>query len=161
MARFTRIVESLARAFALVGGGVLGLLSLLVVTSVIGRVSIGRPVPGDFEVVATGTAIAIFLCLPYCQLRRGNLIVDLFLARWSPRIAMWLDVLAAGLLAGVALVFAWRMALGLRDAIAYEDVSIILGFSLWWAYPFAVAAFALLACACLVTASQDLRSDGS
>ena len=157
MTAFARAIERLARWFALLGGAVLGALVMLVVVSVVGRVVIGRPVPGDFEIVATGTAVAVFLCLPYCQLQRGNLLVDLFLSRWSPRVVMWLDVVSACLLALLGLLFAWRMSLGLRDAFVYEDVSIILGYPLWWAWPFAVASFLLLACACIVTAVDDLQ----
>ena len=155
MSVFARLVRKLSRGFALAGGLVLAGLSVLVMVSVCGRVLLGRPVPGDFEIVATGTAIAIFLCLPYCQLQRGNLIVDLFLSRWSPRVVAWLDAVAALLLGWLALLFAWRMSWGWRDALVYDDVSIILGFPLWWAYPFAVASFLLLACACLVTAADE------
>ena len=161
MSAVVRVIDRLARVFALAGGAVLCALSLLVVVSVCGRVMLGRPVPGDFEIVATGTAVAIFLCLPYCQLQRGNLIVDLFLSRWSTRAVAWLDGLSAVLFGLLSLLFAWRMSLGWRDAIAYEDVSIILGFPLWWAYPVAVASFLLLACACVVTAAAgpgDRRS---
>ncbi|RMF97812.1 MAG: TRAP transporter small permease [Gammaproteobacteria bacterium] len=151
-------IRWLARGFALAGAGLLGLLAVLVCASVAGRVLFGRPVPGDFEIVAAGTAVAVFLCLPWCQLSHGNLLVDLFLTRLSVRFAAWLDALSAALLMLLALLFAWRMALGLRDAIRYEDVSIILGFPLWWAYPFAVASFLLLAACCLVTARDSLRS---
>lgn len=161
MLAFARTTAVLARWFALLGGGVLSSLAILVVVSVAGRVVFGRPVPGDFEIVATGTAVAVFLCLPYCQLQRGNLLVDLFLSRWSPRVVVWLDVLSAGVLALLGLLFAWRMSLGLRDAFVYEDVSIILGYPLWWAYPFAVASFLLLACACIVTAADDLQGRNS
>jgi TRAP-type C4-dicarboxylate transport system permease small subunit len=157
---FGRLVGQLARTFALAGCSLLGALALLVLVSVLGRVLFGRPVPGDFEIVATGTAVAIFLCLPYCQLERGNLIVDLFLSRLSPRLVRLLDAGSALLLAGLALLFAWRMALGLRDAYVNEDVSIILGYPLWWAYPFAVASFLLLACACAVTAATPEPGEG-
>ena len=50
------------------------------------------------------------------------------------------------------------MAFGLIDAVRDNDVTIILGLPLWWAYPFAVCAFALLAACCMYTASRDLRS---
>ncbi|MDJ0927357.1 MAG: TRAP transporter small permease subunit [Gammaproteobacteria bacterium] len=154
---FRHVVAKLSRWFALAGGSLLAAMATLVVISVLGRVLIGRPVPGDFEIVATGTAISVFLCLPWCQLQRGNLIVDLFLARLSPRVVAWLDLLSAALLGLLALLFAWRMALGWRDAIAYQDVSVILGFPLWWAYPFAVGSFLLLACACVVTATRGVE----
>ena len=156
---FATTVRRLAVVFALGGAGLLGALALLVVISVFGRVVFGRPVPGDFEIVATGTAVAVFLCLPYCQITRGNLVVDLFLDRVSPWFARLLDALSAVLFGFLALLFAWRMCLGLVDVYRYQDVSIILGFPLWWAYPFAIASFLVLACACAVTCVEDLSGD--
>ena len=45
------------------------------------------PVNGDFEMVQMATAIAIFTFLPYCQARRGNIVVDTFTS-WLPRRAL-------------------------------------------------------------------------
>ena len=43
-----------------------------------------RPINGDFEMVQMATAIAVFSFLPYCQARRGNIVVDTFTS-WLPR----------------------------------------------------------------------------
>ena len=42
------------------------------------------PINGDFELVQMATAIAVFSFLPYCQARRGNIVVDTFTS-WLPR----------------------------------------------------------------------------
>ena len=154
--RWTAAVSQLAQLFALAGGLLLCGLAALVVASILGRIFLARPVPGDFELVALGTAISIFLCLPYCQLQRGNVTVDLFLSGASSGLRQILDGIAALLFAVLAILFAWRMGLGLVDAVRYQDVSVILGVPLWWAYPPAVMSFALLAVCCLITASDDL-----
>ena len=151
-----RVVYRLATVFAITGGLLLCLLAALVVISIAGRVVLGRPVPGDFELVAVGTAIMIFLCLPYCQLQRGNVTVDLFLSRPSSRLKRVLDGMAALLFAALAAVFAWRMGAGFVSAFSYGDVSVILGIPLWWAYPPAVLSFLLLSASCLVTAWECL-----
>jgi TRAP-type C4-dicarboxylate transport system permease small subunit len=145
-----------ASAFAVAGGVILCGLTAITVVSVIGRAALERPIPGDFELVAIGTGIAAFLCLPYCQLKRGHVTVDFLMARMAPRLAAVLDVIAALLCATIALLFAWRMTLGLIDAVRDRDVTIILGVPLWWAFPFAIASFALLAACCLSTARRDL-----
>jgi TRAP-type C4-dicarboxylate transport system permease small subunit len=152
-----RLVFRLANGFAVAGGLLLCALCGLVVTSVIGRALIDRPVPGEFELVAIGTAIVIFLCLPYCQLQRGNVVVDLFLSRESSRLKCALDGIAAVLSSLLALLFAWRMSVGLVDAIQYRNISVILGVPLWWAYPPAVASFLLLAASCWVTAMEEWK----
>lgn len=152
-----RVIYRLAKIFAVAGGLLLCAISGLVVLSTIGNAIFGRPVPGEFELVAMGTAVMIFLCLPYCQLQRGNIAVDLFLSGASLRLRRALDVMAAGLFSLLAFLFVWRMGAGLADAIHYRNVSVILGVPLWWVYPPAIASFLLLAVSCLVTAMEDIR----
>jgi TRAP-type C4-dicarboxylate transport system permease small subunit len=151
------LVERAARACAIAGALLILAMAALTVTSVAGRELAGRPLPGDFEIVSLGTAIAAFLCLPYCQLARGNLTVGFFLARASARLRGGLDAGAAALYGALALLLAWRMTLGMRDAIAHRDISVILGLPYWWAYPFAVLSLALLAAACAQTARAAWR----
>lgn len=137
----------------------LALTAGLVVVSIIGRVVLGRPVAGDFEIVAICTAICIFLCLPYCQLQRGNVVVNLFFRDQDRRVTRTLDALAAFVYALIALVFAWRMVFGLLDAVRDGDISMIIGIPLWWAYPPAIASFLLLAASCVTTAIGELEDE--
>ncbi len=60
-------------------------ITLMTCVSLIGRNTTGATLVGDFELtgVAAGAAIALFL--PWCQLRRGNIIVDFFTAKASDR----------------------------------------------------------------------------
>lgn len=152
-----RVLHLTASAFAVAGGLLLCVLASLTVISVLSRALFSLPVPGDFEIVAMGTAIAAFLCLPWCQMNRGQIRADLFLDRLSPRAAGLLDAVGGLLCTIIAAAFCWRMSLGFVDAIRDRDVTVILGLPLWWAYPFAIAAFALLAACCAYTASQDIR----
>lgn len=152
--RCIAFVEHAARAAAVLGGALILLMALLVLASVIGRELLARPVPGDFEIVGFGMAISAFLCLPWCQLTRGHLVVDFFLARAPAGVRAALDATAALILAMLALLLGWRMAEGMLDAFRYRDISVILGLPYWWAYPFAVISLLLLAATCLVTARR-------
>jgi TRAP-type C4-dicarboxylate transport system permease small subunit len=146
-----------ARVFALAGGALLSLMAALVVVSIVGRVVFGRPVAGGFEIVAMGTAISAFLCLPYCHWQRGNVVVNLFFSDAAKRLTHWLDAVAATFYGAIAMAFAWRMSAGLVDAIHYQDISVIIGLPLWWAYPPAIASFLLLAASCAATAFGDFK----
>jgi TRAP-type C4-dicarboxylate transport system permease small subunit len=148
-----RRLHGLAAAFAIGGGIVLVAMTLLVVVSVTGRALVALPVPGDFEIVGIGTAVSIFLFLPYCYLERGNVAIDIFVKQMPPAVQRMMDVVAAALFAIVAALFAWRMTFGLIDTFRYEDVSMIIGFPLWSVYPIAVASFALLAISAAFTAA--------
>jgi TRAP-type C4-dicarboxylate transport system permease small subunit len=149
------IIERAARICALLGGGLICAMAALVLVSVLGRELLARPVPGDFELVSFGVAVSAFLCLPYCQLSRGHLMVDFFLSGASGRLRAMLDALSAAAFGGLALLLGWRMTLGMFDAFIYRDISVILGLSYWWAYPFAVVSLLLLAATCLLTAMRD------
>ncbi|MFO1376110.1 MAG: TRAP transporter small permease [Steroidobacteraceae bacterium] len=152
--RWIAFVERAARAAALLGGALILLMALLVLASVIGRELFARPVPGDFEIVGFGMAVSAFLCLPWCQLTRGHLVVDFFLAHAPAGIRAALDATSAVILGMLALLLGWRMAAGMLDAFRYRDISVILGLPYWWAYPFAVVSLLLLAATCLVTARR-------
>lgn len=70
-----------AKWSAIVGGLVLCAITLMSVASITGRALIGvglGPVPGDFEMVEVGTALAVFFFLPWCYLKGGHATVDLF-----------------------------------------------------------------------------------
>ena len=150
-------LHRLSAVFAIVGGLVLVFLVTLVVTSILGRAIFSRPVPGDFEIVALGTAIAVFLFLPYCYLQRGNVAVDIFISHMPARVQCVMDVFAALLFGLIAGLFAWRTVYGFFDTVANRDISMILGFPIWIAYPFGIASFALLTASSLYTAVETLK----
>ncbi|MDH5489251.1 MAG: TRAP transporter small permease [Rhodospirillaceae bacterium] len=146
----------LSKMAAILGGLIMTGLIAMVAVSATGRYFFSTPIYGDFEMVALGTAITVFLFLPYCQMRRGNVIVDLFLS-WAPKkVQTAFDVVGALLLAVISAVLAWRMTLGGFNAIEYNETTYILALPLWWAYPFAVLSFALLFLASIYTAIYDL-----
>ncbi len=150
-----RALYRLAHAFAIAGGALMAGLIGMVVVSVAGRNVLGTPIYGDFELVAMGTAIAVSLFLPYCHLNRGNVIVDLFLARAPLRVRTGCDVAGSLLLAGLAGLLTWRTLLGGLELADYGEVTMILAIPVWWAFPFVVSALGLLAVCGLYTAACD------
>ena len=122
-----RILFSCSFGPALVAGvAVLGLAAMVVI-SVMGRWLFSSPIYGDFEMVAMGTAICVSLFLPYCQLMKGNVVVDLFLS-WAPiGIQRFMDALAALLLGVIAAVFSWRLVLGTISLHEANEMTLILG----------------------------------
>lgn len=154
----TRALDGLARAFALAGGAILVSLTLMSVASVTGRALLGTPVPGDFELVQIGCGAAIAAFLPYCQLRRGNIIVDFFTVRAGPRVQAALDAFGALLLALVMAVLAWRTALGMVAVRAAGEVSMIVGFPIWVGYAAIVPSLVLASVAALHTAQESWKA---
>ena len=82
MARVGWLLDRGAAGLAFCGGVVLVAIALTTVISIVGRalIPIGlSPIRGDFELVEMGVAVAVFGFLPWCQLNRGHITVDVFL----------------------------------------------------------------------------------
>src|SRR5262245_40165253 len=89
--RVPRVIVHGAQALAVFGGAVALSVAALVVVSVLTRWLFATPVPGDFELARIGTAIAVFAFLPYCQIVRGNIVVDTFTTRLPARLRGRID----------------------------------------------------------------------
>ncbi len=140
-----KLLENLAKLCAVLAGLLLTAVTLMTCVSVIGRNTTGATLAGDFELtgVAAGAAIALFM--PWCQLRRGNIIVDFFTAKASERTQSTLDRLGALLLGLSMLLLAWRTTLGGLGAYSTQSGTMMLGFPEWIVYCFMVPALILTA----------------
>lgn len=155
-----RVLYSFSYWLALLGGVVMAGLSVMVVVSVMGRWLFTAPIYGDFEMVAMGTAIGVSLFLPYCQLKKGNVVVDLFLA-WAPEGAQRvMDAVSGLILAGLSGLLAWRMWLGTLELYESNETTMILGITIWWALPFMTLAFATLTAVSLYCMVRDFAEAG-
>ena len=149
-----RALEKLAKLCAILAGVLLTAITLMTCTSLIGRNLFGSTLAGDFELtgVAAGAAIAMFM--PWCQLRRGNIIVDFFTAKASARTNQRLDRLGALLLAAMMALLAWRAVLGGLNAYNTQSGTMMLGFPEWVVYALMVPPLVLTAVIGLAQAAR-------
>jgi TRAP-type C4-dicarboxylate transport system permease small subunit len=148
-------MRAAAVAFALIGGAVLLLVAALTVVSVVGRWLRSTPVPGDIELVQLGTAAALALFLPYCQLHGSHLIVDIFTARTTTSAQRRLDRVAQLLAACMLGLLAARAWAGIADLRAVGETSMVLGLPLWLAYAAMAPSLALAALIALLGAERE------
>ena len=118
----------------MVGGLLLLGIMLTTCASVIGRNLLGQTLVGDFELTAMACGVAVALFMPWCQVRRGHIVVDFFTARATPRTTRLLDRTGALLLAVCMLALAWRTAVGGLSAQGNFSTSMLLGLPHWWVY---------------------------
>lgn len=140
-----RLLHRCCDACALAGGLLLLAMAGMTAASVVGRAFFARPVTGDVELVQIGTAVCIALFLPYTQLRGGNIIVDIFTARASPRAKSRMDGFGALLYTLAMALVAWRLAAGALSALQSQETSMLMGFPIWVAYVLMVPGVALAA----------------
>ena len=140
-----RVLEHLAKFCAILAGFILTGITLMTCASLVGRNTTGTTLVGDFELtgVAAGAAIALFL--PWCQSKRGNIIVDFFTARASARTNARLDRFGACLVGLSLALLAWRAGFGGLSSWRAQSTTMMLGFPEWIVYAFMVPPMVLTA----------------
>jgi len=145
---------------ALFGGAVLAAMALMTVVSVIGRELIWAglgPIPGDFELVEVGAAVAVFSFLPLCQMQRGHVTVDILVSSF-PNWAHNLATLAGDIaITAFAFVIAWRLWPGVWEKVSYNEVTMILGMPTWYGFALAMVGAAAFLVASAFTVWRDIH----
>ena len=137
------LVGRLSSLFALTGGFIMLMLAVTTVASIIGRTTIGQSIEGDYEIIEMGLAMAVFLFLPECYLRKGHVIVDLFTAHCKPSTLRFLDTFSDVIFTLVAFTFAYRMSLSGFEAKEYLEQSMLLELPTWWTFIVGVVSMTL------------------
>ena len=93
------LLQTLAKLCAVIASVLLTVIALMTGASLFGRNTTGWTIACDFELsgAAAGSAIALFL--PWCQIKRGNIMGDVFTNGTSPATQDKLDRFGALLLA--------------------------------------------------------------
>ncbi len=154
-----KILENLSKLSAILAGLLMTAITLLTCVSIIGRETLGKTVPGDFELVGLATGAAVGLFMPLCQLHRGNIIVDFFTARVPHRINAQLDRFGALLLGLCFVLLAWRAGLGGLNSWQTNSSTMLLGVPEWYAYVTMVPGFLLTAVIALHQAVFGFRTE--
>jgi TRAP-type C4-dicarboxylate transport system permease small subunit len=129
-----KTLQFLAKLCAILAGLLLIFITLMTVVSVIGRDTIGRTIVGDFELSGAAAGAAIALFMPWCQCRRGNIMVDFFTTNASDKVKNSMDRFGALILAGVLGLMTWRTFLGGLNAWTTQSGTMMLGFPEWVVY---------------------------
>lgn len=153
------MLEILAKACAVLAGVLLTGITLMTCISLMGRNTTGWTIVGDFELSGSAAGAAIALFMPWCQMRRANIIVDFFTAKASERTTVALDRLGALMLAVCMGLLAWRSGIGGVNAWKSGSGSMMLGFPEWIVYVCMVPPLALTAVIGLVQAVRGFGEE--
>ena len=138
-----KILANLAKLCAILAGLLLIFITLMTCVSIIGRDLIGKTIVGDFELSGAAAGAAIALFMPWCQVRRGNIMVDFFTAKASESAQNIMDRMGAQLLGCAMALMAWRTSLGGLNSFYTHSETQILGFPEWVVYAAMVPPLAL------------------
>ncbi|MDX2101377.1 MAG: TRAP transporter small permease [Alphaproteobacteria bacterium] len=139
-----RALMTASRWAALFGGVTLCALAVMTVVSVVLRWLTTRPIPGDFELVQLGMALVIFAFLPWCHMRKGNVLVDVFTVRAPKRLTAALDAFGGVLYCAFAVLLLWRMHESALDKYDFEETTMRLALPVWPVFAATLPLLALL-----------------
>lgn len=139
-----RVLYQIAKWLAVCGGIILFAMAVLTSISVTGRAALSAPIAGDFELVAIGTGLAVFAFLPWCQLERGNVLVDFFMAKTPVRTRVFADIVGGIFYLLIASLLTWRLIFGAIDMYQYGEVTMTINFPRWTTFPVSVALLGFL-----------------
>jgi TRAP-type C4-dicarboxylate transport system permease small subunit len=142
-------LQTLAKLCAILAGLLLISITLMTVVSVLGRNTIGKTIAGDYELSAAAAGAAIALFMPWCQFKRGNIMVDFFTAKVSASKQNLMNRFGALVLACIMALMTWRTTLGGLNAWATHSGSQIMNFPDWVVYAAMAVPLALTACIAL------------
>jgi TRAP-type C4-dicarboxylate transport system permease small subunit len=151
-----RVLYSISKWLAVFGGIVLGAMALLTTASIVGRSIFLSPIPGDFEIVAIGTGIAVFAFLPWCQMMRGNVMVDFFMSATRPRAQILMDVIGGMIYLAIGIILTWRMIFGGIDMYKYNELSMTINFPRWTTFPVSTLFLVFLVVVIVYTVARSL-----
>lgn len=152
-----RVLFGISRVLAVLGGLLCFGTAGMITVSVTGRYLFAAPVPGDWDLIGIIAGTAVFAFLPYCQLTRGNIVVDFFTVNMAPRGRAALDSFGTLLYLLVAGMFTWRLHDGAFELYESGEVLAAFNFYRWWTLPFSIFCLYVLICVIVYTLVHDVR----
>jgi TRAP-type C4-dicarboxylate transport system permease small subunit len=142
---------------ALVGGAIALAVGSMTVFSIAKRAITSKPLQGDVELVQLGIALSISLCIAWCQVRGGNIIVDFFTQKAKASINRFLDGLGALMLSVMYGLLSVRTLYGALAVYSSNETTPTLDLPGWWTYACLAPGLALAAVIALYQASLHFR----
>ncbi|MFD1745534.1 TRAP transporter small permease [Rhizobium helianthi] len=154
--RLEFIISRLSVALVAFSGLCLVAACLLTGLSIIGSVTL-RPIPGEIELVEVLCGLAVFGFLPFCQLKRGHVGVDLVMSAFGPKAMNMTQLIGDIIIALLFSLLAWRHGVGLLDKFENGETTQLLLLPIWWGYAIAMALLAVNVIVCLFVVAADIR----
>lgn len=154
--RIERVCHGLAGGLAIFGGFCLLAACTLTVLSIAGSLTI-RPLPGEIELVEALCGLAVFAFLPFCQLKRGHVGVDLIISALGPKAMNWTQLIGDILITLLLAIVTWRHFIGTMDKFGNGETTPLLLLPVWWGYAAAAVLLVANIAICLFVVAADIR----
>lgn len=154
--KLERVCNALATGLVVFGGFCLVLACALTAASIIGAIVI-RPLPGEIEVVEVLCGLGVFAFLPFCQLKRGHVGVDILISAFGPKAMNWTQLIGDIIIAVLMALITWRHAIGTMDKFENGETTPLLILPVWWGFAIALAILVANLLVSLYVIAADIR----
>jgi TRAP-type C4-dicarboxylate transport system permease small subunit len=131
MNKAARLVKEISQQMDYLAGLCITAVMLLVVSNVLLRVFLHRPILGTYEYVNMLTAVGIGLALAHCAYQKGHIAVDFLLERFSRKLQTTAQILTNIIALSFWSMSAWYVAKYARTMLESNTVSPTTQFPLW------------------------------
>lgn len=159
------MLKHLVEGWAIAGGLVL-LLIVLVTAGNVGLYIVDRIAPGSFGIVSgyedfvrLCVSAAALMMMPYCQLRRGHVAVDVFTEKLGRRAIRAIERVIYLLMAALALFLGYWMVFGMLETKSGGLVSAVRNWPEWPFYLPGLISLLLWALVAIDQFRQSLRHE--
>ena len=101
-------IHTLIRVLTWVATGALGIMVLFVVSNILSRFLLRKPLPGSIEFIELVAVVVVFFALAYTEFRRGHVHVELVVSRLPRRAQAILASIMYFLAAAFFVAMGWR-----------------------------------------------------
>ncbi|KAB2849003.1 MAG: TRAP transporter small permease subunit [Hyphomicrobiaceae bacterium] len=153
------VLGRLVGALALISSLLTTFIAMLVTLSVLKAWLTGRPISDVDDYVGVLTAIALFGFLPYCEQRRGHVIVDTFTSQLRRPLLQAVDALWDVVYAAIMGILTYCLLLGAIEKHATGETAApnITTILKWPVIAVVAVLAAILAATALLTALERIR----
>lgn len=131
MRRLQRILERISHGIEVVAGLIMGMVTLLVVASAIGRYLFAYPLPDAFDMSRLLLGAAIMWGFASVGYRGSHIKVDLVAERLPGSARRWVDAFAWTVLLIFTVLLAWKMLGRVSSAAASNESTMDLRLPAW------------------------------
>lgn len=146
--RKSNMIDTIILWIERIAGGILGLVTILIVISAVGRYGFARPVPDAFDVSRLILGVAIMWGFASLGYRGSHIKVDLFAEVMAPRARQWMNGFAWTVLLLFTILLTYKIFDRVLGAYASRDSTFELRLPHW---PFFVAIWLGLVAALFTT----------
>ena len=128
---FFRVLERFTLGIETIAGALLGIVTVLIVVSALGRYVFAMPVPDAFDISRFLIGAAILWGFASVGYRGSHIKVDLFVEMMPPRLRRICDLVAWLILAGFTVLLFWKMSGRVASAYASGEATFDLRLPAW------------------------------